>query len=360
MFNILKKNKATSARTGILKTNHGDIKTPFFMPIATKGVVKGMSADDMKDLEAQILLSNTYHLYLRPGLDLIKKASGLHKFMNWDGPILTDSGGYQVFSLCKMRKLDEQGVTFRSHIDGGETILTPEDSIKAQITFGSDIAMALDECIPYPSEYSYVKDSVELTTRWALRCKEEFNNVKSKNKLFGIVQGSIYEDLRKKSAKDLIKIGFDGYAIGGLAVGEPEDKKLEVLDYTTPHLPEGKPRYLMGEGTPQGILEAIKRGMDMFDCVIPTRNARHGLLYTDLNLSGLEKIEFKSVRIKNEKYKEDLSSLDSRCNCHTCENYSKAYLRHLFMMGDYLGQRLATIHNISFYMKMMQKIRENI
>lgn len=359
MFKVLKKDKQSSARRGILKTKHGEINTPFFMPIATKGAVKGLDVQDLLNLQAQIILGNTYHLYLRPGLALIKKSGGLHKFINWDKPILTDSGGFQVFSLARIRNITEKGVKFRSHIDGEKHLLTPEESMKAQITFGSDIAMVLDECTSYPCDYNYAKNSIELTSRWALRCKKYFKS-KSKNKLFGIVQGSIYKDLRKQSAKDLVSIGFDGYAIGGLAVGEPEKKKLEVLDYTVPELPDNKPRYLMGEGTPEGILEAVKSGVDMFDCVIPTRNARHGVLYTDLKLIKLDQIAYQSVKIKNQQYKNDLSPVDKNCDCYTCRNYTKAYVRHLFMMGDYLGQRLATIHNIRFYMRMMKEIRSSI
>lgn len=360
MFKIIKKSHKCAARRGLLKTLHGEINTPFFMPIATKGAVKGLTPQDLNALHVEIILSNTYHLYLRPGLRLIKKFKGLHKFMNWPGPILTDSGGYQVFSLARMRKISEAGVEFRSHIDGEKIMLTPEDSIKAQLAFGSDIIMALDECTPYPCEYSYARESNELTARWAKRCQREFTKKKNNNLLFGIVQGSLYKDLREKSAQDLVKIGFDGYAIGGLAVGEPEEKKFKVLDFTLPNLPEEKPRYLMGEGTPKGILAAVKRGVDMFDCVIPTRNARHGLLYINLKLSGLNKVYFDSVKIKNEKYKNDLAPLDPQCDCYACQNFSRAYLRHLFMMEDYLGQRLATIHNIRFYMRLMEKIRKNI
>ncbi len=360
MFKIIKKSHKYSARRGLLKTLHGEINTPFFMPIATKGAVKGLTPRDLSELKVQIILGNTYHLFLKPGLKLLKKFKGLHEFMNWPGPILTDSGGFQVFSLAGIRKLSEQGVEFRSHIDGEKIMLTPEDSIKAQLAFGSDIIMALDECIPYPSDYGYVKDSIALTARWAQRCKREFTKKKNKNLLFGIVQGSLYKDLRKASAQSLVKIGFDGYAIGGLAVGEPEEKKFKVLDFTLPHLPEEKPRYLMGEGTPRGILEAVKRGVDMFDCVIPTRNARHGLLYVNLKLSGLNKVYFDTVKIKNNKYKNDSLPPDPKCDCYTCKNHSRAYLRHLFMMEDYLGQRLATIHNIRFYMRLMEKIRKNI
>jgi queuine tRNA-ribosyltransferase len=363
MFAVLKKNKTSQARRGVLKTAHGEIKTPFFMPIATKGAVKGVTPSELKGLDVQIILSNTYHLLLRPGSELIKKSSGLHYFINWDGPILTDSGGYQVYSLCPMRELNAKGVWFKSHLDGEKKLLTPEDSIRAQVDFGSDIIMVLDECVPYPCEYSYARDSVELTTRWAQRCEEEYRKLslkESKSLLFGIVQGSVYEDLRKKSAGDLVKIGFDGYAIGGLAVGESEEKKLEVLNHTVPLLPENKPRYLMGEGKPEGILGAVKRGIDMFDCVLPTRNARHGYLFTELKLKDLEKVDYRVIRITNEKYISDFSPLDKACDCYTCQNFSRAYLRHLFVVEDFLGQRLATIHNIGFYMRLMEGIREAV
>lgn len=365
MFNLVKKNKTTSARRGVLETAHGEIQTPFFMPIATKGAVKGVTPAELKELGAQIVLGNTYHLYLRPGTELLKQAGGLHKFMNWDGPILTDSGGYQVFSLGKMRKIKPEGVEFRSHLDGQKIMLTPEDSVKAQLDFGSDIIMVLDECVPYPCEYDYAKESVALTTEWAKRSKDVLrltSNVKCKTSplLFGIVQGSVYEDLRRQSAKDLIALDFDGYAIGGLAVGEPEEKKLEVLDCTIPLLPEDKPRYLMGEGRPEGILEAVKRGVDMFDCVIPTRNARHGNLFVGLELDSLDAVEYEMLRINNEQHREDLSPLDKDCDCYTCQNFTRAYLRHLFMTGDHLGKRLATLHNVRFYMKMMKRMREII
>ncbi|NQV12679.1 MAG: tRNA guanosine(34) transglycosylase Tgt [Parcubacteria group bacterium] len=358
MFTIEKKDDKTSARRGILKTAHGDIQTPFFMPIATKGAVKGVTPTELKELGAQIVLGNTYHLLLRPGTELFKQAGGLRGFMKWDKPILTDSGGYQVFSLGKMRKIKPEGVEFRSHLDGQKIMLTPEDSVRAQLAFGSDIIMVLDECAPYPCEYNYAKESIELTTDWARRCKQAVGE--SKSLLFGIVQGSVYEDLRQKSAQDLVALDFAGYAVGGLAVGEPEEKKLEVLDYTVPLLPEDKPRYLMGEGRPEGILEAVKRGVDMFDCVIPTRNGRHGHLYVGLKLDSFDKIEYKVLRISNEKHREDFTPLDKDCDCYTCQNFTRAYLRHLFVTEDYLGQRLATLHNIRFYMRMMERMREII
>ena len=382
MFKLIKEDKNSKARRGNLITRHGEIKTPFFMPIATKGAVKGLSSLDMRDLGTQILLSNTYHLLLRPGEKMIKRAGGLHGFMNWNKPILTDSGGFQVFSLAKFRRINEEGVKFKSHIDGREYLLTPEKAIKIQRDLGSDIIMVLDECIALPAEHEYIKNSVELTTRWAKRCKEENSkfpcligrlpkrrqntNIKqipnSKSQireplLFGIVQGGVYKDLREKSAKDLIKIGFDGYAIGGLAVGESKENMFEITDYTTEFLPKDKPRYLMGVGMPEDIVEAVKRGIDMFDCVIPSRNARHGFMFTELKLNSFDDLKYKKIKILNEKYKEDFTSLDSTCDCLTCKNYTKAYLRHLFMSEDYLGQRLATIHNVRFYMRLMEKIR---
>lgn len=373
MFQIIKTSKTTKARKGRLITLHGEIDTPFFMPIATKGAVKGLSSDELQTLNVQIILSNTYHLFLRPGSKIIKKAGGLHQFMSWPNPILTDSGGYQVFSLAKLREIEDQGVFFRSHLDGKKYLLTPEKTIEIQKDFGSDIMMVLDECVVYPSKYKYVKKSVELTSRWAERCKiqnakikvqnenEKFKNTKIKKQLlFGIVQGGVYKDLRKKSAEDLIKIGFDGYAIGGLAVGEPRKKMFEIIDYTTKILPKDKPRYLMGVGMPKEMLEAVKHGIDMFDCVIPTRNARHGFLFSKLEMSDFKKMDYEIIRIVNKKYKQDFTSLDSSCDCYTCQNFSKAYLHHLFISEDFLGQRLATIHNIRFYMKLMEQIRKYI
>jgi queuine tRNA-ribosyltransferase len=328
-------------------TRHGKLKTPFFMPIATRGAVKYLHNDDFKKIKNQILLSNTYHLYLKPGLEIIKKAGGLHKFMNWDKPILTDSGGYQVFSLSKLRKIKEEGVQFKSTYDGSVHFFTPEKVIKIQEVLGSDIMMVLDECPPYPCSYEYAKASQELTTRWAARCIKARKN--KKQLLFGIIQGSVYEDLRIKSAKELVAMNFDGYAIGGLAVGEPVEKMYEILDTVCPLLPKDKPRYLMGVGQPNQILEAVKRGVDMFDCVLPTRNARHGFLYINKGI----------LRIKSEKYKKDLKPLDPTCKCVTCvSGYTRAYIRHLFNVNEPLAMRLATIHNLYFYMQWMQKIKK--
>lgn len=344
-------NQSGDARRGVLTTAHGEIQTPFFMTIGTVGAVKGLIPSEVGDLGGQVILSNTYHLHLRPGEDIVQKAGGLHRFMNWDGPILTDSGGYQVFSLSKIRKLKEEGVEFRSHLDGSKIFLTPEKAIEIQMKLGSDIMMCLDECPPYPAERRYVEKSLELTTRWARRCKDFCQRLNVKGQmLFGIVQGGMYSDLRKESARQLMEIGFDGYAIGGLSVGEPNEMMYDVLNEVVPVLPEDKPRYLMGVGTPQDILEAVERGVDMFDCVLPTRNARHGHLYTSRGV----------VRIKRETYKEDFSSLDPECECYTCKNFTKAYLRHLFRAGEILSLRLNTLHNVAFYLNLMKNIRRSI
>ena len=360
MFNLLK--TSGNARRGTLKTAHGEIQTPFFMTIGTVGAIKGLIPDEIRQLGGQVILSNTYHLHLRPGENIVKKAGGLHQFMNWDGPILTDSGGYQVFSLSKIRKLKDDGVEFQSHLDGKKIFLTPEKVIEIQQKLGSDIMMVLDECPAADADRKYVEKSLELTTKWAARCKAFWNshfafgnqiqNPKSKiqNLLFGIVQGGMHPDLREKSAKQLVEIGFDGYAIGGLSVGEPNETMYKIIESTVPHLPKDKPRYLMGVGTPQDILEAVERGIDMFDCVLPTRNARHGHLYTSKG----------GVRIRNEQYKEDFTPLDPECKCYTCQNFTKAYLRHLFMAKEILSIRLNTLHNVAFYLNLMKQIREAI
>ena len=332
------------------------------MTIGTAGAVKGLIPDEVRELGGEVILANTYHLHLRPREDVVEKAGGLHKFMNWDGPILTDSGGYQVFSLSKIRKLKADGVEFQSHIDGEKIFLTPEKCIEIQQKLGSDIMMCLDECPPYPAERKYVEKSLELTTEWAKRCQTFAMQTRrggmhststvngAKPHLFGIVQGGTYPDLRAKSAKQLVKIGFDGYAIGGLSVGEPNDLMYEMIDATVPHLSEDKPRYLMGVGTPENILEAVSRGIDMFDCVLPTRNARHGYLFTSKGI----------VRIRNEQHKEDFTPLDKECGCYTCKNYTKAYLRHLFTSNEILSLRLNTLHNVAFYLDLMKKIRKAI
>ncbi len=373
-FHLSKTSSLSHARRGKIKTPHGEIETPFFMPIATKGAVKTLSSLDMRDLRAHILLGNTYHLMLRPGMEVIGKAKGLHNFMNWQGPILTDSGGYQVFSLGHRRILTEEGVEFQSHIDGSKHLLTPERSLEIQMTLGSDMMMVLDECVPYPCEYEYAKNSVGLTTRWAKRCKNFFekNRKKISNNpdqlLFSIVQGSTYKDLRLESVKQLVDLNFDGYAVGGLAVGEPREKMYEMLETLEPALPEDKPRYLMGVGKPQEIVEAVKRGIDMFDCVIPTRNARHGTLYV-WNTDGALKPDIftekgeefsKAIQIGGEAYKADFGPVDALCECHTCKHYTRAYLRHLLSVNEMLGFRLCTIHNVHFYLTLMRLIREGI
>lgn len=358
MFQLIK--QSGRARRGVLKTAHGEVQTPFFMTIGTAGAVKGLLPSEVRELGGEVILANTYHLHLRPGEDVVRKAGGLHKFMNWDGPILTDSGGYQVFSLAKIRKLKEEGVEFQSHLDGSKIFLTPEKVIEIQHKLGSDIMMCLDECPGAHEEQKYVEKSLELTTRWAKRCKTSWELLAGScetrkgsklsapsSQLFAIVQGGMHTDLRKKSARELVKIGFDGYAIGGLSVGEPNEVMYRMLDETVPELPEDRPRYLMGVGTPQDILEAVSRGVDMFDCVLPTRNARHGFLYTS---NGI-------VRIRNEAYKEDFSPLDPECACLTCQNYSKAYLRHLYISGEPLALRLNTLHNVAYYQNLMKKIR---
>ena len=348
-FELLKESKECKARLGKIHTPHGVIETPIFMPVGTRATVKAMTPEELKDLEAQIILSNTYHLYLRPGHELIKEAGGLHKFMNWDSPILTDSGGFQVFSLGDLRTIREEGVDFRSHIDGSKHFLSPEKAIEIQNALGSDIMMCFDECAPYPATYEYVKKSMERTTRWAQRCKDHHKDL-DKQGLFGIVQGGMFEDLRRQSAKDLVAMDFPGYAIGGLSVGEPRDLMCEVLDYTTPLLPKDKPRYLMGVGTPDYLFEAVIRGIDMADCVMPTRIARNGTVMT---ANG-------RLVVRNAKYKKDFGKLDPECDCYVCTNYSRAYIRHLFNVDEILGARLATIHNLHFLINLMTNIREAI
>lgn len=360
MYKLIKKSEKSKARLGKLKTIHGEIDSPFFMPIATRGVVKSLVAEELEKLNAQIILSNTYHLMQRPGAEVIKKAGGLHKFINWQKAILTDSGGYQVFSLAHKRKITEKGVDFRSEIDGSQYLLTPEKAVEIQTIIGSDIMMVLDECPPYPAKKEYVKDSVDLTTRWAKRSHDEFKKTAQKDqKIFGIVQGGVYKDLREKSANDLLEINFDGYAIGGLAVGEPREHMYEVLGWVTPLLPEDKLRYLMGLGKPEEIVSAVKAGIDMFDCVIPTREARHGRFYI-WKSGNLDEDFYYNLLITNERFISDFSALDENCDCYTCRNYTKAYLNHLFRIGEPLAQRLATIHNVSFYLNLMEKIRQGI
>ncbi|OQA36907.1 MAG: Queuine tRNA-ribosyltransferase [Parcubacteria group bacterium ADurb.Bin326] len=358
MFKLIKKSKKSQARLGILKTAHGTLKTPFFMPIATKAAVKNLTTDEIRELKSPIILSNTYHLYLTPGMEVMKKAGGLHKFMDWRGAILTDSGGFQVFSLSKIRKILPQGVEFRSHLDGSKHLLTPKKVLEIQKTIGSDIAMILDVCPPSTASHKEVAEAVSMTTKWGKEAKrviklKEFSN--SKQLRFAIVQGGIFEDLRLKSLKDLAELDFDGYAVGGLAVGETNQEMYQVLDYLAPQMPDNKPRYLMGVGTPENIVEAVKRGVDMFDCVIPTREARHGRLYLQVK-SGFGKGFYETINITNAKYKNDFSSI----NNSNLKKYSKAYLHHLFKTGEPLGMRLATLNNIEFYLKLMDDIRKYI
>lgn len=348
-FELLKVCKQSGARLGKLTTPHGVIDTPIFMPVGTKATVKAMTPEELKEINAQIILSNTYHLYMRPGHDLIKRAGGLHKFMNWDGPILTDSGGFQVFSLGPLRKITEEGVTFRSHIDGSKHFLSPEKATEIQNALGSDIMMAFDECAPYPAEHDYVKKSLERTTRWAKRCKDAHENPDTQA-LFGIIQGGMYKDLREQSAAEIIALDFPGYAVGGLSVGEPKDIMNEVLEYTTPLMPVDKPRYLMGVGNPDDLIEGVLRGIDMFDCVHPTRIARNGTAMTSVG----------RVNIKNAKFYDDFTPLDPNCDCYACRNYTKAYIRHLFKENEILCSRLMSTHNLHFLLELMNQVRQAI
>lgn len=347
-FELIQECPQTKARIGKIKTPHGEIETPVFMPVGTKATVKTMTPEELKSIGSQIILANTYHLYLRPSTDIISKAGGLHKFMNWDGPILTDSGGFQVFSLADSRKITEDGVEFRSHIDGSKHFLSPEKSIEIQNILGSDIIMAFDECAPYPADYDYIEKSMERTTRWAKRCKDFHQD--ETQALFGIVQGGMYKDLRERSAKELVELDFPGYAIGGLSVGEPLSMMNKILDHTVDFLPKDKPRYNMGVGTPDYLFESVIRGIDMADCVLPTRIARNG---TAITSEG-------NLVIKNAKYKEDFSKLDPDCDCYTCSNYSRAYIRHLFSVNEILAYRLVTIHNLYFLHNLMENIKKAI
>ncbi len=348
-YELLHECKQTGARRGVIHTPHGDIQTPVFMPVGTQATVKSMTPEELKEVNAQIILSNTYHLFLRPGHELVKEAGGLHKFMNWDRPILTDSGGFQVFSLGKLRKITEEGVEFQSHLDGSKKFLSPEKAMEIENALGSDIMMAFDECCPYPSTYEYTKKSMERTTRWAERCKKAHSRPEDQG-LFGIIQGGFYEDLRKKSAEDLIKLDFPGYAIGGISVGEPKEEFLKILKYTTPLMPKDKPRYLMGVGTPDYLIESAIAGIDMCDCVLPTRIARHG---TALTSNG-------KIVVRNATYEHDFTPLDPECDCYTCKNYTRAYIRHLIKANEILGIRLLSIHNIKFLTNLMDKVRMEI
>ncbi|GMR01273.1 MAG: tRNA guanosine(34) transglycosylase Tgt [Gammaproteobacteria bacterium] len=345
IFKLSKQNNG--ARRGQLTFERGTIETPAFMPVGTYGTVKAMTPEELTGIGAEIILGNTFHLMLRPGTEIIRKHGDLHNFMHWDKPILTDSGGFQVYSLAKMRKITEQGVLFNSPVDGRKIELTPEYSMQIQKELGSDIVMIFDECTPYPATEKEASDSMQLSLRWAERCKTAHQ---SNSALFGIVQGGMYEALRYESADELIKLDFDGYAIGGLSVGEPMEERNTVLDFTVPELPADKPRYLMGVGRPEDIVEAVRRGIDMFDCVIPTRHARTGFLYTSKGI----------LKIRNSRYQDDTHPIDENCQCYTCQNYSRSYLRHLDKCGEILGSRLNTIHNLFYYQQLMRDIRSAI
>ena len=341
--------KQSGARYGILHTPHGDVETPMFMPVGTLATVKGISPEMLKEMHSQVILANTYHLWLRPGEDVIEKAGGLHKFMNYDGPMLTDSGGFQVFSLGKTRKIEEEGVKFKSIIDGSALFLSPEKAIEIQNKLGADIIMSFDECAPYPCTYEYMKDSMERTLRWAKRGKEAHKNT-DKQALFGIVQGGEYADLRERCAKELVKMDFPGYSIGGTSVGEPKDVMYKMVDDAVKWLPEDKPRYLMGVGNPIDLIECAIRGIDMYDCVLPTRVARHGAVMTSMG----------RININNEKYKYDYTPLDPNCDCYTCKNYTKSYIRHLHKCDEIFGKTLLSIHNVNFLLKLASDIRQAI
>ncbi|MEW6067891.1 MAG: tRNA guanosine(34) transglycosylase Tgt [Nitrospirota bacterium] len=377
-FDIIKTDG--NARACVIKTDRGAINTPVFMPVGTQGSVKAMSPEELKEIGAEIILCNTYHLYLRPGHEIVSSLGGIHKFMNWDKPILSDSGGFQVFSLSALRKIEGKGVYFKSHLDGSMHFIGPEEAMRIQASLGSDIAMVLDDCPPYPSSYEYAIESLERTIKWAAECKEYHKKMKeagqipprppllkggegglqkhescianreSVQQLFGIIQGSLYEELRRRSAEELVDIGFDGYAAGGLSVGEPKDEMYEIIYFTAPLLPPDKPRYLMGIGELKDVLVGVEAGFDMFDCVMPTRNARNGTLFTS---SG-------RISIKREEFKSDSNPLDPNCNCYTCRNYSKGYLRHIFLSKEILSMRLNTIHNLYFYFNFFKNMRKSI
>ena len=358
LFKILHTDSASQARQGRLETAHGIIDTPIFMPVGTQGTVKSVSPHELEDLGAQIILGNTYHLFVRPGTETIKELGGLHSFMNWKKPILTDSGGFQVWSLAKMRKITEEGVQFQNHLDGANTFIGPETSMEIQSALGSDIAMLFDECPPYPCDMEYASKSNQLTLRWAERCKEWViknepvaGGTSEKQLHFGIVQGSVYSELREESAKGLVDIGFDGYAVGGVSVGEPEVEMIRAVENSVPFLPEEKPRYAMGLGTPSQMLEMIARGIDMFDCVLPTRVARTGTVYTSKG----------TLNLKNHRFLNDKRTIDENCECYTCKNgFSRSYIRHLIKSNEMLGMRLTTLCNLHFYLNLMSKAREAI
>jgi queuine tRNA-ribosyltransferase len=353
-FKVLSKDSKTMARVCEVSTEHGTFQTPIFMPVGTQAAVKAIEPRELDEIGAQIILSNTYHLYLRPGEEVLFQAGGIHRFMNWNKPVLTDSGGFQVFSLSGLRNVNHDGVEFKSHLDGSTHFFSPESVIRTQRAIGADIIMVLDECLENPAEYSKVKESVRLTSNWAQRCKYEFLNSKPqysfRQYLFGIIQGSVYRDLRKQSAHELGELDFDGYAIGGLAVGEENDIMYDIVEYTAQFMQEAKPRYLMGVGTPEDLLNAVERGMDMFDCVMPTRNARNGMMFTSRG----------KLRLRNVENKLNFNSPDEDSDSYTAKNFSVAYLRHLFISDEILAAQLATIHNLRFYMKLMEDSRKAI
>lgn len=336
-----------NARACIIETKRGVIHTPSFMPVGTLGTVKAVSPDELKAIGAEIILCNTYHLYLRPGHEIIASLGGIHKFMNWHGPILTDSGGFQVFSLSGLRKIEEGGVHFKSHLDGSMHFIGPREAMEIQSSLGSDIAMVLDDCTPYPSSYEYASESLERTLKWAMDCKDM---QKQGQALFGIIQGSLFEDLRRRSIEKLVEIGFDGYAVGGLSVGEPKDDMHRMIFYTSKMMPDEKPRYLMGIGDLKDVMSGVEAGFDMFDCVMPTRNARNGTLFTSTG----------KISIKREEFRADSRPLDQDCNCYTCRNYSRGYLRHIFLSKEILSMRLNTIHNLYFYLNFFRNMRKSI
>ncbi len=350
MFELLQTDTSSKARRGRLTTAHGVIETPVFMPVGTQGSVKAVSPSELRELKAQIILGNTYHLFVRPGLDVIRHFGGLHKFMNWDGPILTDSGGYQIFSLAKLRKITDEGVRFQNHLDGTPTFISPEVAMEIQATLGSDIAMVLDECPPWPCEHEYAARSLEMTIRWARRCKEANVEHSTKQLVFGIVQGATFADLRRESAEATVEIGFDGYAIGGVSVGEPEPEMMLAVENSEPFLPADKPRYAMGLGTPPQMLELIARGVDMFDCVLPTRLARNGTAFTAEGTLNLKNAEFTMQK----------GPIEEGCTCPSCCEFSRGYIRHLLKAEEILGLRLITLHNLHFYLELMSRTRAAI
>ena len=347
-FELLAKDRQSKARHGRLMTGHGAIETPAFMPVGTQGSVKAVSPRELRELNAQIILGNTYHLFVRPGIEVIKHFGGLHSFMNWDGPILTDSGGFQIFSLAKLRKITEDGVQFQNHVDGTPAFISPEIAMEIQAALGSDIAMVLDECPPWPCERDYAARSLEMTTRWAARCKNAPRG--DRQLLFGIVQGATFEDLRKQSAQAIVDLGFDGYAIGGVSVGEPEEEMIKAVESSEPFLPKDKPRYVMGLGTPPQLLEMIARGMDMFDCVLPTRLARNGTAFASTG----------TLNLKNAEFAKDKRPIEEGCNCPACSEFSRGYIRHLVKAEEILGLRLITLHNLHFYLDLMRQARAKI